>query len=209
VKRILFLAPHTDDAELGCGATIAKYVEQGSEVRVVAFSRAEDSLPPGTEIDLLEREMRASLTLLGVATKSVEMLAYPVRHFDEHRQDLLEDLVRIRNNFRPDWVFTPSAHDVHQDHRVVHFESVRAFNACALWGYELPWNHLESSLNGFVAIEPRHLERKQQALAKYESQVQLGRPYFMPEFSESLARIRGLQARQPLAEAFEVIRATA
>lgn len=47
-KKVLVLAPHTDDAELGCGGSIAKFVEEGREVHVVSFSIAEDSLLPAS-----------------------------------------------------------------------------------------------------------------------------------------------------------------
>ena len=46
-KRALVLAPHTDDGEFGCGGTMARLVEQGVEVRYVAFSIATKSLPRG------------------------------------------------------------------------------------------------------------------------------------------------------------------
>ena len=44
-QRILVVAPHTDDGELGCGATIDKALEAGAEVRYVAFSTAKESVP--------------------------------------------------------------------------------------------------------------------------------------------------------------------
>ncbi|MEI6853400.1 MAG: PIG-L family deacetylase [Bacteroidota bacterium] len=43
--RILILSPHTDDAELGCGGTISKLLQQNKEIFWVVFSTAEDSLP--------------------------------------------------------------------------------------------------------------------------------------------------------------------
>ena len=44
-KRILVLAPHTDDGEFGCGGSIARFIEEGKEVFYVAFSAAEKSVP--------------------------------------------------------------------------------------------------------------------------------------------------------------------
>jgi LmbE family N-acetylglucosaminyl deacetylase len=38
--NILVLAPHTDDAELGCGGTIARLLEEGKKVSVAVFSTA-------------------------------------------------------------------------------------------------------------------------------------------------------------------------
>ena len=44
-KRALVLAPHTDDGEFGCGGTMARLVDEGTDVRYVAFSIATRSLP--------------------------------------------------------------------------------------------------------------------------------------------------------------------
>ena len=41
MRRVLVLAPHTDDAELGCGGTIARLLTDGADVLVAAFSTAE------------------------------------------------------------------------------------------------------------------------------------------------------------------------
>ncbi|MFN8890074.1 MAG: PIG-L family deacetylase, partial [Cyclobacteriaceae bacterium] len=38
---ILVLAAHPDDAELGCGGTIAKHVKMGHKVGVVDFTQGE------------------------------------------------------------------------------------------------------------------------------------------------------------------------
>ena len=32
MKKVLVLAPHTDDGELGCGGTVARLLEEGCEV---------------------------------------------------------------------------------------------------------------------------------------------------------------------------------
>ena len=32
MRKALVLAPHTDDGELGCGGTVARLLEEGSEV---------------------------------------------------------------------------------------------------------------------------------------------------------------------------------
>ena len=44
-KKILIVAPHTDDAEFGCGATISRMVEEGLEVYIATFSACEKSVP--------------------------------------------------------------------------------------------------------------------------------------------------------------------
>ena len=38
MKKVLVLAPHTDDGELGCGGTVARLLEEGCEVHFAVFS---------------------------------------------------------------------------------------------------------------------------------------------------------------------------
>jgi LmbE family N-acetylglucosaminyl deacetylase len=173
---MLVLAPHTDDAEIGCGGAIARRMEEGWEVTVAAFSRAEDSLPRGAAPDMLEGEMRASLATLGLEGERVRVLAYAVRRFGERRQDILDDMIRLRGELNPDLVLAPCGQDTHQDHEVIHKEAMRAFRGCSFWGYELPWNQVESVITGYVALEERHIAAKVRALACYASQVELTRP---------------------------------
>ena len=42
-ERILVISPHTDDGELGCGGSIAKFVDEGKEVFYAALSTCEKS----------------------------------------------------------------------------------------------------------------------------------------------------------------------
>lgn len=204
--RVLALAPHTDDVELGCGAAVARLVEEGSEVFVAAFSIAEDSVPPGAPRDTLRNEFLRAVPQLGVPADHLFIYEFPVRRLSSYRQEVLETLVLLRRQIEPDLVLLPSAHDVHQDHRVIHAEGGRAFKGGSIFGYELPWNHLRFAAQAFVVIEPRHLDRKWAALQEYHSQFQLERAYFSREFFEGLARVRGTQIKAPLAEAFEVVR---
>lgn len=208
-RNVLVVAPHTDDAELGCGGTLAKLAETGDRVIVVAFSDAQQSLPEGSAPDRLHDEMRASLKLLGVRSEDVFIDQIPVRHFPANRQLVLDRMIELRATYQPELVFAPSSHDVHQDHEVVHSEALRAFRRSAIWCYELPWNQFVIETTGFVRLEDRHVEAKIAALQCYASQVELKRPYFNEPVVRGLAALRGVQAFTPLAEAFQVIRAFA
>jgi len=204
--RVLILAPHTDDAELGCGATIARLTEAGAEVYIAAFSTAEASLPPGSEPNRLREEFILATSVLGILRDRTTVYNYPVRQLTYHRQEVLEELIKLRQDIRPEIVLLPASTDLHQDHQVLHLEGLRAFKDVSVWGYELPWNHVTFSANAFVRVELRHLEMKWQALKCYKSQIELGRSYFCWEFVAGLARVRGTQVREEYAEAFEVVR---
>lgn len=203
-ERVLVLAPHTDDGELGCGGTIARLVEAGRQVYYVAFSTAQQSLPEGFHGDTLKHEVQAATRRLGIPPENLIVHDYEVRKLSYVRQQVLEDLVRLRNSMEIDLVLMPSLQDIHQDHTTVAVEGLRAFKHHTVLGYELIWNNLSFDTKCFVRLEERHIARKAEALREYTSQA--GRAYMSGDFIHSLARTRGVQIGCDFAECFEVIR---
>jgi LmbE family N-acetylglucosaminyl deacetylase len=205
--KILILSPHTDDAELGCGGSIARMIEEGHELLWVVFSIAEDSLPNDLPKDTLKNEFLQVAKHLGLKDRSYMICDFRVRHMDEKRQEILEDLVKIRQSFQPDIVMMPSQNDYHQDHQVISNETIRAFKMhSSIIGYELPWNQMAFNTNMFIRLQKSHIEMKLDLLSHYKSQLQLGRSYFSPEYTYGLAKVRGTQCNSSYAEAFEVVR---
>ncbi len=205
-KRVLVLAPHTDDAELGCGGTLSRFIEEGSEIFVAAFSTAEESLPTGSPSGLLREEFSIAMNRMAIPESNTRVFDFPVRRLSYHRQEVLEELVKLRKEIDPEMIFLPSGNDLHQDHQVVHAEGLRVFKEKDTWAYELPWNQIEFTAQAFVTLQRRNLDDKWEALQAYKSQLSLCRPYFSWPFVEGLARVRGVQVKAEYAEAFEVIR---
>lgn len=203
--RALFLAPHTDDVELGCGATLARCVEQAETVDVAVFSTATSSLPPGSSPHRLKFEFLKAMDQYHIPPERIHVYDYQVRRLNYSRQDILEDLITLRNSIQPNIVFTPSGGDIHQDHQVVHNESLRAFKTVTMLGYELPWNYFHFETRVFVSVTAEQMELKLRALQAYESQFEKNRGYFDEEFIKGLARVRGIQQGVPYSEAFELI----
>ena len=75
---------------------------------------------------------------------------FDVRTFPERRQDILELLVALWEEWRPDVVFQPSLHDIHQDHQTIAQEGLRAFKRTTILGYEIPWNNFDFSYQWYV-----------------------------------------------------------
>ena len=203
-NRVLVLAPHTDDGELGCGGTISRMVEEGREVYYAAFSTAAESVPPPFPPDILEKEVREGTKVLGIPAANLLVYKYKVRHLPDMRQEILEELVRIKRDIDPATVFLPSAQDLHQDHQTVHIEGLRAFKTVTVLGYELPWNNLSFDYRHFCVLTRAHVQTKIAALRCYQSQQH--RPYTQEEFIWSWARTRGGQIMVEYAEAFDVLR---
>jgi N-acetylglucosamine malate deacetylase 1 len=203
-KKILVLAPHTDDGELGAGGSIAKFIENGAVVDYIGFSTAQESVPEHLPQDILSKEVRQATSALGIEEENLVILNYKVRKLNFSRQDILEDLIKIRRKKIYDLVLIPSLGDVHQDHATIAQEAVRAFKATTILSYELIWNNLSYDSTCFIHLDETHIQRKYQALQFYKSQE--GRPYMSKDFIYSLAKVRGVQIGTEYAECFEVIR---
>ena len=203
-NRILVLAAHTDDGEFGCGGSIAKFIERGSEIHYIAFSSCQKSVPDGYPSDILIKEVKEATKVLGIRKDGLHTHTFPVREFNHFRQDILEQLVKVERELKPDLVFMPSLNDLHQDHYVIAMESVRAFKKTSILAYEIPWNNINFSTQAFIRLTHEQLDLKVQALGKYRSQA--ARPYANEDFLRSLARARGVSAGVEYAEAFEVVR---
>lgn len=194
---ILALSPHTDDIELGAGATIAKHVQSGDSVVVAAFSLGNPQTGATFE------EYRNAMRALGVSEFLTS--SYEARNYARDRQEILDYLIKLRERFQPQLVYTPAQTDVHQDHITVTQEAVRAFRFSTILGYELPYNAVEpQALRRFETVTDKLLQQKVAAINCYTSQA--GRSYVREDLIYSLARVRGVMSGTQFAEGFEVIR---
>jgi LmbE family N-acetylglucosaminyl deacetylase len=197
-KVILILAPHTDDGEFGCGATINKLIEDGNKVYYVAFSTCRHSVLKEFPEDVLATEVKEATAILGIPKENLKLYEYDVRTFNFHRQAILDDLIKLREEINPDVVFMPSGNDIHQDHQTIHTEGIRTFKNSCILCYELPWNQFTFNSQMFVLLEEKHLKKKVDALLKYKSQQH--RIYAKEKFIRAIAHTRGVQIGSNYAE---------
>ena len=204
VNKILILAPHTDDGEFGCGASINKWIKEGKDVYYATFSACKQSVLDNFPEDILITEVKAATSVLGIPRDNLILFDYDVRTFNFHRQNILDDLIKLRQDINPDLVLMPSINDVHQDHKTITEEGIRAFKFHSILSYEMPWNNLVFNTTCFNILDISHVEKKIAALKEYKSQAH--RPYSNPEFIKGLAISRGIQVNADFAEVFEVVR---
>jgi LmbE family N-acetylglucosaminyl deacetylase len=203
-KRVLVLSPHIDDGEFGCGGTIARFSREGHEVYYAAFSTAEASVPPGYPKDILELEVREATPHLGIDPSRLIIFRYTVRTLGNFRQEILEEMVRMKRELQPDIVLLPCSHDLHQDHETITKEGLRAFRNGTVLGYEMPRNNITFSAQSFISLTEADLLAKVTALKCYESQKFRG--YTDERYVRALAVTRGMQIGVEYAESFEVLR---
>jgi N-acetylglucosamine malate deacetylase 1 len=203
-KKVLVLAPHTDDGELGCGGTIAKMIENNADVYYAAFSTAEESVPEGFPKDILKTEVKQATEKLGIKNENLFIFNYQVRKLNYSRQEILEELITLRKKHDFDIILMPVLTDIHQDHSTIAHEGLRAFKTKTILGYELIWNNVSFNTTCFICLEKSHIQKKADALSMYKSQGK--RDYMSEEFILALGKTRGVQIGSNYAEAFEVIR---
>ncbi len=101
---------------------IAQIASQ-TEVRCVTLS--DNQKDPA--LKNLPDEHFTAMAALGVKPDRVSLLTYETRRFPFFRQEILEEMVKLQREFQPDIVFVHTSADVHQDHKTVTEEALRAF----------------------------------------------------------------------------------
>jgi N-acetylglucosamine malate deacetylase 1 len=190
MSKILFISSHVDDADLMCGGTIAKLVEQKNEVRVLTLSCKYEGVN-------LTNEWVASMDSLGV--QQYDKQDFPTRLFYSHKNEILQLLYHY-SGF--DYIFIPMP-DLHSDHSVVSNQAQRAFKTENLIGYMPEWNARRITKNYFVKLEHRHVQKKLEALGCYKSQQH--RNYFRQDVIVGAMHVNGMMVNTEFAEAFQVV----
>ena len=121
--KAMVIFAHPDDAEIGSGGVIAKWVAAGCEVTYVLCTNGDSGTADRSlsSADLAERravEQRAAADFMGV--KHVVMLGYADGELEDTRA-FLGDVVRALRRYRPHTVFVHDPYRTkgfqHRDHR--------------------------------------------------------------------------------------------
>jgi LmbE family N-acetylglucosaminyl deacetylase len=122
--RAMVIFAHPDDAEIGSGGVVAKWVASGCEVTYVLCTNgsagtADRSLTPAQLIEQRAAEQRAAADFMGV--KNLVMLRHPDGGLEDTRE-FRGDLVRAVRMYRPHTIFVHDPYRIrnfqHRDHRV-------------------------------------------------------------------------------------------
>ena len=204
-KTVLVLDPHGDDGAVACVGTLSKLIEKGADVFYVVFSISETSVPEGFPKDVIKHECLDAFKTLGIVKHDI--LNYPVRHLPEHRQEILDYMVQLNKQIKPDCVFLPSRYDTHQDHKTICEEGIRAFRkSSCLYGFDMPWNTMNNHIHMFHIITDEHVKKKIDFINCFKSQVVKNNPVLRESKIRAHVMDRGSIIGEEFAEAFETIR---
>jgi LmbE family N-acetylglucosaminyl deacetylase len=215
-KKLVVIAPHPDDETLGCGGTIARFADQGTEVSVLVVAGHLPPLYDQAAFETSRGEALAAFKILGVARSAFLRIPATMVH-DVPVAELNGKINGFICEIGPDMVLLPFP-DRHIDHRVI-------FDACivacrpvhaAAPKTVLAYETLSETHWNVPGIEPvfapeffvdttDYMARKNAALACYASQIN-NAPSRSVEACSALAKFRGSQNGCGYAEAFKVVR---
>jgi LmbE family N-acetylglucosaminyl deacetylase len=202
IRNFLVLSAHTDDMELGAGATVRCLIESGAKATSVVFSDCKKSVDKSKyPEDILRRECSAAAAHLGI--NDLRILDFPVREFPRLRQEVLETIFKLRNENHFDLVLTAWTGDLHQDHRTLAEETLRAFmkQDTTILSYPIPGNCPSFTPQVYVPVDDVSLEKKIAMLQSYQSQI-AKRSYFDREGIKGWMSYYGIHIGVQYAEAF-------
>jgi len=190
-RRVLVLAPHSDDETIGCGGTLAIHASAGDPVKVVFLTNgaAGDSfreISKDQYVQIRQREAKAACACLGVT--DLEFWPYEDRSL-AGAKGALRRLSDLLESFRPDIVYAPSPLEFHPDHRAA---CVLLCDALQSYLPDLDVAFYEIGqpirINALVDVTPV-ASQKGRAMDAYESQLK-ERPY--KDIALALDRYRSL-----------------
>jgi LmbE family N-acetylglucosaminyl deacetylase len=214
-RRVLALGAHPDDIELLCAGTLARFLQEGSEVHLAVACRGDRGGPDPDRGRLRREEAAAAARLLGAPLHALGFRDAGVRDTPAARARFL----RLFRRVRPDLVLTHGPTDYHEDHVRVGDLAARCAWFAASAGHRVgdlpPLEHPPAlvymdNLAG-VGFEPTHyvditatMETKRRMLACHASQLRRrdGGIADLAELAETLARLRGFQCGVHHAEGF-------
>ncbi len=225
MKRLTILAvgAHPDDIEIGCAATLAKYVQEQHKVYICIVSRGNAGTKHLTTEEIVPirlGEAKRAARMIGAELITLGFGDAELFHDKEHLARFI-DLVRQK---RPDVIITHPREDenFNNDHaltcQLVIDAGIWATHRNLDMDLQYPPAEVipsvfffEQYVSGF-ARRPTHyvdvtstLEIKKRALSEHKSQMDFLEEMFATDFAEYvelIARLRGLQCGVRYAEAF-------
>lgn len=209
-RRVLVIAPHPDDETFGCGGALARHRQAGDPVRVVFVTdggRGDSSGSADRAQYVAARRSEAGAACAELGVEDLLFWDYDDRATWQH-PELSERLADLLEEFRPDLIYTPSAHEIHPDHRAVTHWLLQAAGSlapsCELAFYEVSQAGV---VNCLVDISPA-VVAKIRAMDRYASQLK-ERPYKRVTLALNRFRTLTLPPGVSHAEGFLVLPAAA
>lgn len=192
--RVLCLAAHADDVEIGAGATLLRLqAERPVVAKAVVFS--------ATAERAAEQERASAMLFEKADAYELDIHGFRENLFPD-QWAALKAVLHDTAAFAPDLVLTHRREDRHQDHATIADLTWHTFRDHLVLQYEIPKYEGDlGSPNAYVPVDDRVIERKVEIIrTAFASQAD--KQWFDADTFKGLARIRGVECNQRWAEAF-------
>jgi LmbE family N-acetylglucosaminyl deacetylase len=189
-QTILCIGAHSDDIEIGCGATLLQLIKRYPHARFVWMVLSGD--------DARAREATASARayLRGVDHQLI-LERFRDGFFPYQGEAIKTRFEALKTEVQPDLIFTHRHDDAHQDHRTLAQFTWNTFRNHLIFEYEIPkWDGDLQTPNVYVPLEAALVKRKTALLIKHFG-TQRNKHWFSADTFTSLLRIRGLECASP------------
>jgi LmbE family N-acetylglucosaminyl deacetylase len=216
-KNILVIAAHPDDEALGCAGTIAKHVHNKEKVKIVFFTVGEMSRDNANKKLISFRKNNAinSLKILGVNKNDIMFNSFPDNAMDGMPLiKIVKILESIKQNYKPDIIYTHYGNDLNVDHKAVYNATLVAFRPLPnstvkkILCFEIlsstEWaSKISNSFNPnyFVNID-KFIKKKIASIKKYKKEIQAEPHARSIKNVKNLASFRGMSCGGKYVEAF-------
>jgi LmbE family N-acetylglucosaminyl deacetylase len=201
---VLCIGAHSDDIEIGAGATILGWIDRGV-CRDVHWAVLSASGPRADEAHA------SALGFVGnAATAVIDLEAFKDGFFPHQKNDIKLWFEALRKRTSPDVILSHWRNDAHQDHREVAELTWNTFRDHVILEYEIPkWDSDIGQPNIYLPASKVMMERKTKLLHHHFGS-QRSKDWFDSEVFMGLARLRGMECRAPdgFAEAFHARKLT-
>lgn len=195
---VLCIGAHSDDIEIGVGATILGWIERGVRLDVHwavlgAYGARGD-----------EARASAEAFLANAAHAVIDLAGFKDGFFPYQGADIKLWFEDLKRRTSPDVVFCHWRKDAHQDHREVSKLTWNTFRDHTILEYEIPkWDGDLGQPNVYIPATKALIERKASLLHEH-FRTQRSKDWFDEQTFLGLARLRGAECRAPdgFAEAF-------
>jgi LmbE family N-acetylglucosaminyl deacetylase len=198
IKKVLCLGAHSDDIEIGCGATVLRLIQEQPDIQIywLVFS--------ARGVRAREAKRSAGDFLRGVRSQWIRTMTFKESYFPSKWPAIKDAFEKVKREFEPDLVLTQYRDDRHQDHRVLSDLAWNTFRNHLVLEYEIPKYDGDLGLpNVYIPVSRELCERKISALLRH-FQSQSNKHWFTADTFWALMRLRGIEcvARSGFAEAF-------
>ena len=194
---VLCLGAHSDDIEIGCGATLLRLKEAYAKLNLLWVVLS------ATGVRVNEAKTAAELFTAG-CDREVILKQFQDGFLPYVGQEVKVFFEELKAKINPDLIFTHWRGDAHQDHRLISELTRNTFRDHFILEYEIPkYDGDLGRPNFYVPLEPTMYQTKIDHLFAAFASQQTKR-WFQRETFLGLMRIRGMECNAPsgYAEAF-------